>query len=615
MRIKNQELRIKLKNLYSLFLPLNSYYEDGQVLILTIIALGVVLFTVLFIISGAQIYFQNALYSANAEKATALAEAGVDKALVSLNKTGGAYNGEAETSLGDGTYSVEVTDKDAVNKVLKVTGYIPNKANAKTKRTITIQSSKGVGISFVYGMQVGDGGLQMGNGSTLNGSVYSNGNISGGNNSNFTGDVWVAGAGQLAADQENDCFGANCTDFIFGKNVGGENRQDTAQSFRPSSDGNLNKVSLKLKKIGSPANPTVRIMTDAGGKPNKNGVLATGTLLANLVTGEYSFVDVTFNATPGLDNDNTYWIMIHAGTLDSSNYWVWSNDLAQGYSRGVPKWSPNWQAGSPSWNAISGDLGFKAYLGGAATSLALGTGSLINGDVHANTISGSMTVNGDAFYQTIAPAVTVNGTRNPESSDPAPVVFPISDANIQAWKLEASSFGVIGVNISGCNMNLGPGEITGSVAIGNSCRVTVKTPIWIKGALSAGNSTKFILDSSFGPSSGVIIVDGRVSLGNGNDLLGSGTEGSFLMLLSTYNTSAFGGEAIETGNSSISGILYAPYGSIELSNGTSFKELTAWKVELGNNAVLNYQTGLASAFFSSGPSGSFSLVKGTYQIK
>src|SRR3989344_2800628 len=146
--------------------------QSGQILLLVFVALGVVLFTVLFMIGGSQVYFQNSQYAYQAESATVIAEAGVDKALASLNQTGGAYNGEIETVLGDGSYSVTVTDKDTTVKLLQVTGYIPNKTNPKSKRTISIQASKGVGIAFNYGLQIGEGGISMGNGATLNGSVY-----------------------------------------------------------------------------------------------------------------------------------------------------------------------------------------------------------------------------------------------------------------------------------------------------------------------------------------------------------------------------------------------------------------------------------------------------------
>jgi len=607
--------------------------QNGQILLMVFVALGVVLFTVLSVTAGAQIYYQNATYTQNAEKATALAEAGLDKAITSINKTGGSYNGESETALGDGSYSVTVTNKDASTKVLTVTGYIPNKQNPKTKRTVAIQASKGVGIAFNYGLQVGVGGICMGNGATINGSVYANGNISGGNTTRVTGDVYVAGGAQPTADQQSDCSGVNCQDYIFGKSVSGENRQDVAQSFKPSQTNTLNKISLKLKKTGIPSNPTVRIMKDSSGKPDKNNILTNGTLSANLVTNQYGFVDITFSSTPSLTANTTYWIMIHANSLDNSNYWYWSNDLAQSYTGGQPKWSSNWQASSPVWTAISGDFGFKTYMGGVVTSISLGNGSTVTGNVHANTITGASGVNitGDAYYQTIT-STNVSGSAcpnshcHPGSADPPPTVFPVSDANVTDWKNQAVAGGTSG-SVNGCNMTLGPKKIAGNLTLGNGCTVTVKAPLWVTGDISAGNSTKFVLDSSFGGTSGPIIVDGTTTLGNGSDLKGSGTTGSYLMLFSSYDSTlggqgngCFGGSqsgqaAVDTGNSSISGILYAPKGIVNLANGASFKEITAWQITLGNNAVLNYDTGFASTVFSSGPAGSFSILKGTYQVK
>ena len=87
--------------------------ESGQILVIVFIALGVVLFSVLSLVAGAQLYFSNSNYTVDGEKATALAEAGADKALASLNKTAGAYSGESETILGDGSYSITITSKSA----------------------------------------------------------------------------------------------------------------------------------------------------------------------------------------------------------------------------------------------------------------------------------------------------------------------------------------------------------------------------------------------------------------------------------------------------------------------------------------------------------------------
>ena len=591
--------------------------QAGQLLILVLISLGVILFVVLFTVGGSQVYFQNSQHSYEAEVAQNIAEAGVDKAVASLNKTGGTYNGESETVLGEGSYSVAVTNKDSANKILTVTGYVPNKLNPKIKRVVTVQATNGVGFAFNYGIQVGEGGIIMGNSSNLNGSIYSNGNIVGGNSNLITGDVFVAGGGSPSADQESDCVGANCVDYIFGKSVSGESPQDVAQSFKRSVTNTLNKISVKIKKTGNPSNPTVRIMKDNGGKPDKNDIVTSGTLSSSSVsTSAYGFVDVTFSSTPTLSSGTTYWIMIHSNSLDNSNYWYWSNDLAQSYSNGLSKWSSNWQASTPIWTTINGDLGFKTYMGGVATSLTFGNSSVIAGNVHANTITGgSFTINKDAYYQTLGSSVTVKGSKYPGSSDPPPATFPVSEANIADWQTQAEAGGITNGNITGCNMVLGPKKIVGNLTIGSSCTVTVKSPLWITGNVVFGNSSQFVLDASLGASSGLVMVDGITTFGNSCDIKGSGTSGSYLMYLSTYDSIASGSNAINTGNSTFSGIFYAPKGKISLPNSSQFKEITAYQLILGNSSQLTYDSGMASTVFSSGPSGAFSLVKGSYQIK
>ncbi len=423
--------------------------QSGQILLLVFVTLGVVLFTVLFVIGGSQLYFGNATYSVNSEKATTLAEAGIDKALASLNKTGGSYNGETETSFGDGSYSVTVTNKDAANKILQVTGYIPNKTSPKSKKTISVQVSTGAGIAFNYAVQTGAGGFIIAGGSTVNGTVYSNNDILLSGGSRITGNAYVAGGTQATPDQQVDCFGANCTDFIFGKVVSGNSQLDVAQSFKPSISAVINKVQLKLKKTGNPANLTVRILGDSSGSPNKNNVLASGILGANLVTTTYGFIDVTFTTPPALTANTVYWIMIDASN-NSGNYWFWSEDLAQSYTRGTAKWSPDWSVRNPTWNSISGDLGFMTYMGGVTTKIA-GTGSsYIDGSAYANTLIGdnssAMQIAQDAYYQA-QQGIFVHGancTNNTQchhgSSYPAPRALPLSDANIAEWKDMAENF-------------------------------------------------------------------------------------------------------------------------------------------------------------------------------
>ncbi|MBI2021693.1 hypothetical protein HYS93_02280 [Candidatus Daviesbacteria bacterium] len=600
--------------------------QRGQLVIIAFIILTLVLVLTVALLSGSLTVFQSSKYSTGTLQAINLAEAGVDKAVAALNASGGSFNPnpDTEVAIGGGTFTLNITSVDAGTKKIQATGYYPNKANAKNKKTIELTVSKGVGVSFNYGVQVGDGGLEMENSATVNGSVYSNGSITMSNSAKINGDAYVAGGVQPTPDQMWECTDPNCGDFVFGKNSGAE--LDIAQSFKPTQTAVINKVALKLKKFGSPSNITVRILGDSSGKPNKNDVKASGTLSANLVTSQYSFVEVGFTTSPQLSANTYYWIMLDT-TANSSNYWSWSSDTTQGYTCSstppcLAKWSPNWQASSPVWNTINGDLGFKTFMGGVATSITGTNSPQITGDAHANTLTG-LTIGKDAYYQ-VESSNTVSGqncTNNthchPGSTDPVVLTMPISQANIDEWKQQAQDAGSLPTPDCNNQTVWGPGKYTGSISLANTCKETVKTPIWITGDLTMTNSTEFKLDSSYGSASGSIIVDNFINLQNSNKLLGSGTPGSYLVAISEFNSrdDPLDRKAITVSNSGNQGVLYSNLGSIHISNSNTLTEITGWELELENSVTVNYDQGLASSFFTSGPSGSYSVIKGSYQSK
>ena len=49
-------------------------------------------------------------------------------------------------------------------------------------------------------------------------------------------------------------------------------------------------------------------------------------------------------------------------------------------------------------------------------------------------------------------------------------------------------------------------------------------------------------------------------------------------------------------------------------NTATTKEITAEKIHLNQNAVVTYESGLASAQFSSGPAGGWEMLDGTWQL-
>ncbi|MFA5933329.1 MAG: choice-of-anchor R domain-containing protein [Microgenomates group bacterium] len=584
--------------------------QSGQVLVLAIIVVGLVLVNSLAIIGGANIYSQNTNYSVTSTQAINLAEAGVEKALASLN-LGGSYSGDTEIKLDEGSISIKVTSPNQSSKIIEATGYVPSKSNPKSQRTVKITASKGVGYAFNYAMQVGEGGLEMENNSNVYGSVYSNGNINMSNNTSISGDAYVAGGTAPAADQQNFCVSPGCSDYVFGKNVAGNNILDVAQSFKPTVSGNINKISAMLKKVGTPPDITVRLLSDNNGKPDKNSVLTTGTLTSNLVTTQYSWVDVAFNSSPFLAADTSYWIVLDT-SYNASNYWVWSADSLQGYTRGLSKWSDNWSSGSPSWTTTLYDLDFKTYMGGVVTYIKGTEQVSIGGSAHAHDLQ-NLVVTGDAYYQSKSNVTAAH--LYPGSIDPVPTNLPVSDGNIAEWKQRAADAGVYTGDITSCRSVLGPGKYIGNVSFTNGCNTVINDPIWITGDLSLSNNVILRLNSAYSDASGVIVTDGKIVMNNNTSVRGSGITGSYIMVLTTYDSRTNGQKALSVDNSTNQGILYAGNGIADISNVSHLTELTAWKVELENGVTINYDSGLASPFFTSGPSGSYSLVKGTYQIE
>lgn len=583
--------------------------QRGQLFILSLIVVTLIMVNSVLIINNALTTKTSSNYSSSEVQAIHLAEAGIDKAIEALNRTAGSYNGEAETQLGDGSFSVTVTSVDASNKFIDATGYIPNKADPRVRRTVRTQVVKGAGTSFNYGVQVGEGGLQMQNNARINGSVYSNGNIVMTNGSRIAGDAYVAGGTQPTANQGSDCTSPNCNDNVFGRLS--NNQLDLAQSFRPSITAVINRVSLKVKKTGAPADVTVRILSDNNGNPNKNGVITSGTLSANLVTGEYSFVDVAFSSAPTLTANTTYWIMVDT-SANTNNYWSWSGDSTQGYTRGAAKWSPNWQASNPVWNNISADLGFNIYMGGVVTSITGSNSAVITGNAYANTIN-SMIINGGAYYQSITNSTV--GSHHPGSVDPPPAVMPISDANLAAWKDEAVGNGTFTGDINGCQATLASGKYVGNITLTNGCITTMQDPIWITGNLMLDNGAVIRLNSNLGASSGVLIVEGTIKLSNNGQLRGTGASGSYLLGISTFDSRTNNVIAIDADNGSSSSILYAPLGSIILKNNANLREVTGWRLFLDNGSTVSYDSGIANLSFTSGPSGEYTPVKGSYKIR
>lgn len=549
-----------------------------------------------------------------------VSEGGIEDALYRVVTGKQITSGEA-LGVGSGTTTV-IVSAVGNQKIIRSEGRRDNfQQNLETEVDVTAS-----GINFYYGVQVGDGGVEMDENAQIVGNVYSNGSIAGDSGAKITGDVTIAGNVEL--NERSIVCGQ---DQIFGQS---NPVIDMAQSFRPNKSGQLVRVGLYLKKFSNPANRNIRITADTGGSPASTS-LASAQLNASLVTESYGWIDVVFSSPANLVQNNIYWIVFDADR-DSNKYWSWCKDQNSGYGNGSAKYSQDWD--DDPWTAVTGDLAFKTYLGSGITSI---DNAIVGGTARVNTITNSK-ICGDTYYQSID-ASSLNflnsptsptcdspftpGTGYPDQNDPPSSNMPISPSNIDQWKSDAAAGGTINGNcgdngVAECvigdnnTLTLGPKKVTGNLVLTKKQTLVISGTIWFQGYIDIDSSSGATIkcDSSYGQNSCLILTDSWIHIKNNAVFQGSGTTGSYLMALTTLPCKGIPAAgcthhdaAIDIHNSATGVIFYASDGMINLHNNVNITEATAYKLRIDNNSTVTYEQGLANAKFSSGPAGGYEV--------
>ena len=143
----------------------------------------------------------------------------------------------------------------------------------------------------------------------------------------------------------------------------------------------------------------------------------------------------------------------------------------------------------------------------------------------------------------------------------------------------------------------------GNFNVNNNASLTVTGTLWVQGDMDISNNVAVRLSPSYGTSEGVIIVDGTVNIGNNAVFSGSGSTGSYLMVLSTSTSTS----AITLSNNGGAVILYAANGTVDLSNNAGAKALNGKYIHLSNNVTIIYESGLVNSNFVNGPSGGWNI--------
>lgn len=613
--------------------PQPSTLEQGQVLIFALTMLSVLILIGGALLSLVSSHHSLVRYGYNRTRTLALAEAGIDHTIRQLNLNGSYAGTSSPISLEYGEFETTISGTGMTRQVTS-TAYVPTKANYKTRRSIRVTIVVNTtNIAFNYGVQAGEGGITMENNSSINGNVYSNGSIQGSgsyeNRSSITGTAIVAGG---TAATPNPTWETTNGNFPVGNDAA---HADVAQSFTAAQSEVVNKISLYLKKQGNPTtNRPVHILTDNGGKPSRTSV-TSGTLYASQITGTYGWIEVTMTGTTSLNAGTTYWICIDS-SADASNYWFWGIDSPGGYAGGLGKYTDNWNKNGANWSSAGGDLAFKLWSGGVDTfinTMAIGedayshlfeigtVGQDFEGYRFYNGTVGSTAKSRELNYCTIGGSVwvyslsscTIGGSTNYTGPndwppDKPPENFPISQANIDQWKVDAAATIYNGdYTPVGDTPTLGPIRINGNLNFVNNQIVTLTGTVYVTGTITFANNNQIHLHSDYGDSSGIIITDGNMAVNNNAQFFGSGQPNTYILLLSTSSSLDPANPAINLLNNADSAIAYAHAGLVKLNNNFHVKEATGYKLHISQNASVTYESGLQNALFTSGPGAGWQL--------
>lgn len=579
--------------------------QKGQVIIINTLLFFALSIAIIFALTSPVVSSFNITKSfSRSKEAFLLANSAVNEALYRLNSNKALSSSETLT-LAQGQSVIAVADT-VEGKTISVSSDVNS-----YERNYELKLSAGSGVRFNYGLQVGQGGFDISGGSGINGNVYSNGDIVGSNGAYITGSAVSANVSDPILVTSN----TGVVDPLFQIDFGGNSAsipQDIAQSFTVSTTTPVSSIRILIKKTGSPwSNITMRVTTDSSGKPSKNDI-AQAVISASTITSTFNYLTIPLNNTVSLTPGTTYWIV-----LDSTNFWgpyyslgandsIFSSGSAQVSQDG---WS---QSNGGTWNSTSSstlDVYFDVYVGGSTgiiDGITVGSGG--SGDAWSYEVKNS-NVAGTIYCFA---GTSNNKACNTSRSVPVEQAFPVSDGNIVDWKNEALSGGSTStISLGNGTHTLGPIKINGDLSIGSGGMLNLNGTVYVTGNILVNGGAIVRVNPTLSNKSVVLLADGKVKSNGGGQFQGSGSTGSYIILVTTSacpNSAGCSGEnAVEVSGGTGAVVINAQKGTLEFSGGAQAKQATANKIIMSGGTTVTYESGLVNPVFNSGPSGAWNV--------
>lgn len=519
--------------------------------------------------------------------------------------TGKELGASEVVSLSQGTSIISIADT-LDGKTISVTSEVDSYRRSQELKLVTSS-----GVSFNYGLQVGQGGFAISGGSGINGNVYSNGNIIGSNGAYITGTA-------VSADVSDPVLVASNTgilDPLYQVTFGGNSvdiPQDVAQSFVVSTTTPVSNIRILIKKTGSPwSNVVMNIVTDNSGEPSKNK-LAQGTIKASTVTSNFNYLNIPLTNTVSLFPGTRYWIVFDTINFWGPTYVLGANNSTYATGTALAS-SGGWTTSAGGlWTAFATstiDTYFDIYAGGSTgliSGVTVGSGGV--GDAWSYGVQSS-NVAGTIFCQ--------SGQSNNKACDtsravPVQQAFPVSDGNYADWKAQAEEGGATTTRSYGYgNHYLGPIKINGDLSVGSGGILNLEGTVYVTGNISLTSGGVIRVNPALSTRSIVLIADGRIKSNGGGQFQGSGTSGSYILLTTTSTCpdglGCSGDNAVEVSGGTGAVVINAQNGTIEFSGGAQAKQATANRIVMSGGAIVTYESGLVNPTFTTGPSGAWNV--------
>jgi len=568
-----------------------------------------------------------------------LAEAGIEDAMYRVRED--MTIGTSEVLNLDG--QSQTTDIVTVGNNKEITARATYASHTRNIKTVLAPSTSDGTLN--YGLQVGYLGLDMKNKARVNGNVKSNGSIRGVGSGEvlITGDAFVAGG---VGNTPHVSQSSGSYHYDLHKTT---SRLDVAQRFKAASTAKPNKLTIYIKKFGTPGNLEVRVVADDNGDPDYRNDIGSATIATtDISSSAYDPITVYFNSTGITKKDFYYWIIIGSSpSASATNYYELEGEGASSYTEGRVRYTQDWTNSGAVWAKHPANLSdpenlrFAIYMGEETTyieKITIGQNPprlskawaqtlndvVVHGFASSTEIKGGSTIYREATCDTLTSGNvdTEHGSPNSPNctwdvASPAPSTEndPFPSATLVDLK-NAIINGEDGCTTYNGNYALSADATTtmdcmainGDFDMSGKARVLLRGNLYVSGVVRIQNYAQIHMDPvSFGSRDGFIISDGNIELKNDARLRGNIGSGIYLFLITLSTNTGASPSALLIQNDANVDAIYSAYGFVEILNHPKIKSAFGQGLNIQNDAEVNYEIGIADASFTGGPGGGWGI--------